>query len=450
MLNRLNIEAALPVVEKLKERNVRLLPKDNTPLMSLLLSVDRAGIDLSLAQNADMVSLVAERSKDVAHQLAMKDLVELGSQCVARTLDNARNVVLPHIKEMVTQVSNAAEGRRVSATMPYEIVMKEVPGVYTNQGILNLAARFNTQALTYPPARELAQVTLDDVVALAKTGMAGVDEDLYNLLSLNNNEGYATVQNLLLGKVGFGDIDYDYAAGVLVVANALYNEPTAGIKLGLADYNAEVNRLIFAAAAMVKSKAESYRRTRELGTLYVPGKNSITQVVVMGDAYRTLLDKGLTPETVLGNEMAGRRYTAGQLIENKTTLEQIYQREMTLRALRTQTEMFGITRNVIEQLISGEIAKLDGEAVNKAELFRRLKAEVNLLTEQRIGDLYSVLTDIVCNVFYPETDARTVILYINQVGAQFGPEADAREIALLATIKYVNSWMASQLCIAQA
>lgn len=450
MLNRLNIEASLPVVEKLKERGVRLLPKDNTPLMSLLLSVDRAGVDLSLAGNSDMVSLVAERSKDVAHQLAMKDLVELGSACVARTLDNARNVVLPHIKELVAQVSSAAEGRRISATMPYEIVMKEVPSVYTNQGILNLAQRFNTDALTYPPARELSQVTLDEVIELAKTGMSGVDEDLYNLLSLNNNEGYATVQNVLLGKVAFGDIDFDYAAGVLVVANAIYNEPGAGVKLGLADYNTEVNRLISAAAAMVKGKAESYRRTRELGTLYVPGQTSVTQVVVMGEAYRALLDKGLTPETVLGNEMAGRRYSAGQLIENKVALEQIYQREMTLRALRTQTEMFSITRNVIHQLIGSEIAKLDGETVNKEVLFQRRDAELNKLTEQRIGDLYGVLTDIVCNVFYPESDARSVILFINQVGAQFGPEADAREIALLATIKYVNCWIASQLCLAQA
>jgi hypothetical protein len=36
------------------------------------------------------------------------------------------------------------------------------------------------------------------------------------------------------------------------------------------------------------------------------------------------------------------------------------------------------------------------------------------------------------------------------VGEQFGPDADPREIALLATIKYVNCWMSSQMVVAQA
>jgi hypothetical protein len=199
----------------------------------------------------------------------------------------------------------------------------------------------------------------------------------------------------------------------------------------------------------VLSKIESYKRTRELGQLYVPNQRSITQVVVMGEAYRKLLDAGLSPEALLGNEMAGRRYTAGQLIENKTTLEQIYNREMNLRSLKTQTEMFGITRNVIDVVIRSEIAKA-GEDVNKALLLERLKTAIEKLDERNSTDLYQVLTDVVCNVFYLETDARSVIMIINTVGAQFGSEADPREVALLATIKYVNNWIANQLVICAA
>jgi hypothetical protein len=290
---------------------------------------------------------------------------------------------------------------------------------------------------------------IDDVISAAKTGMNGVDDDLHALLSLNNNEGYATVMDVLAGRKAFGDIDFDYAAGVMVVAQAIYNEPGEGVRMGLNDYQTEVNKLLQASGAMVLSKIENYRRVRELGTLYLPTKTSITQAVVMGEAYRALLDKGLTPEALLGNEMAGRRYTAGQLIENKTALEAIYNREMNLRALKTQNEMFGITRDVINTAFTIEIMSLDGE-VDKQVLRDRLRLEIDKLNEARCADLYQVITDIACAVFYAESDARSVIMIINRVGVQFGAEADPREIALLATIKYVNNWFASQLLICAA
>lgn len=450
MLNRTSIEAALPVAQKLKERGLRLLPKDNTPLMSLMLSCNRNGVETELTANSDLVALVGARSQEVGHALAMKDLVELGSQSVSRCLDNARNTVLPHIKTLVERLTESVEGRRVAACSPYEIVMKEIPAVFTNQAILGMAQRVNTQGITYPPARAINVMVLDQIITLAKTGMAGVDDDVAASLSINNNEGYAAIMDVLAGRKAFGDIDFDYAAGLLVVCNAIYNEPSDGVSMGLNEYQAEVNKLILACSAMVLSRIATYKHSREVGLLYVPIQTSITQVVVMGEAYRKLLDQGLSPEALLGNEMAGRKYSQGQLIENKLALEAIYAREMNLRALRTANEMFGITRNALSTLLYTEIGTLDPESVDVGILRSRLQQELERLTESRCADICQVMTDVVCNVFYPESDARSVIMIINRVGAQFGGDADPREIALLATIKYVNNWMASQLCITSA
>lgn len=449
MLNRTSIEAALPVAQVLGDKDLRLLPSDGTPMMSLLMATDRAAIDLSLTENCDMISLIGERSKQPAHQLAMADLVDLGSKSVGRILDNARNVVIPHIKEVMATVTSTVEGRRVAAISPYEIVMKEIPAVYSNQGILNLAKRFNTTSQLYPVPRELALLTMDDVIELVKTGMAGVDNELHNLLSLSGNEGYSVLIDVFSGRKAFGDIDFDYAAGVLVVAQALYDEPREHVQLGLNEYNTHVNEMIKAASAMTLTKVEQYRRLREIGALYLPNQTSITQVVVLGESYRKLLDAGLTPEALIGNEMAGRQFTAGQLIENKVKLEQIYNREMNLRALHTQSEMFRITRDSVEAVIRTEINK-SPEGADTQLMKQRLSKYLTTMSERNSTNLYQVVADVVCNVFYLETDARSVIMIINTVGEQFGPEADPREVALLATIKYVNNWIASQLTVCMA
>lgn len=450
MLNRVCIDAAAPVALKISENNVRLLPKENTPMMSLALSISRTGLDFQLAENSDIAAIVSQRSQDDTHRAVMTDTVNLATQCVGRVIDNARNIVLPHVHEIVKKVEASVEGRRLVATSPYEVVMKEIPAVYTNQGIFNLAERYPSDGLSYPPARQLAVMDLDKIQQIAKTGMDGVDEDLDRLLSLNNNEGYATVLDVLAGRKAFGDIDFDYAPGVMVIAQAIYDEPTEGLEIGLNDYNTAVNALIYAAAAMTRARTEQYRRSRELGTLYVPNQTSITQVVVMGEAYRKLLDAGLSPEALIGNEMSGRRYSAGQLTENKDQLEAIYNREMNLRALKTQGEMFVITRNAIDQVLRSDIGMTDMEGADKALLMARVKSCVDSLTEHHCSNLYRAVVHLVCAVFYPETDANKYIAILNQVGEQFGPDADAREVALLATIKYVNVWIASQLVVAQA
>ena len=125
MLNQVSVEAALPVAQKLQEKGLRLLPKDGTPLMSLLLASDGTGIDHELNANSDLVGIVCSRSKSVAHQLAMQDLVKLAAESVGMTLSNARNVVIPHIRDLFEQVTASVEGRRVAACSPYEIVMKD-------------------------------------------------------------------------------------------------------------------------------------------------------------------------------------------------------------------------------------------------------------------------------------------------------------------------------------
>jgi hypothetical protein len=450
MLNRIAIEAAFPVAQRLDERGLRILPSQNSPLMSLTLAVDNTLVDRSLVENTDIISVLQSRAGDDAHRIAKADIIRLASASVSRLHDISRNQVLPAIKELAGKVQEYVNVRRLEASLPYSVVMREIPAVYSNPALRQLAERYPTPSQMDYVVRNLAPVTLDRVKELVKTGMAGFDAELDLSLSLKNNEGYAAVMDVLQGRVGVQAVNQDYLPGVLVAAQSIYDEPEPGVNLTLVEYNDNVNRLLGKCAQLLRGAMMRYAEQEKLGILYsTDGRESLTQIVVMGKTYRALLEKGLTPEALIGNEMASRRFTQGQLIENKTILETIYNREMNLQAVKVQTSMAGIVRDALRGVIGTELAARDmgDEAVDANKRLVELTGKVN---SSNCDDLNTLVTEIVCEVFYPRTDALTFIRLMNRVGSTLAADTDPREVALMATIKYVNFWLCRQLGLAQA
>lgn len=450
MLNRIAIEAAFPVAQRLEERGLRILPSQNSPLMSLTLAVDNTLVDNSLAENTDVIAVLQSRAGGDAHRVAKADIIRLASASVSRLHDISRNQVLPAIKELASKVQEYVNARRLEASLPYQIVMREIPAVFTNPGLRQLAERYPTPSQLDYVVRNLAPITIDRVKELVKTGMAGLDQEMDLCLSVKNDEGYAAVMDVLGGRVGVNAINPDYLPGVLVAAQSIYDEPEPGVNLTLVEYNDQVNRLLGKTAQLLRGAFMRTDEADKLGVLYTAeGRDSLTNIVVMGKPYRAMLEKGLTPEALIGNEMASRRFTQGQLIENKAILEQIYNREMNLQAVKVQTSMASIVRDALRGIIGTELAARDmGDAAISANA--RLIELVGKVNGNNCDDLNTLVTEIVCEVFYPKTDALTFIRLMNRVGGTLAADTDPREIALLATIKYVNFWLCRQLGLAQA
>lgn len=450
MLNRTSIEAALPVAQRLDERKLRILPNQNTPVMSLMLSIDSTMVENDLGENADLITVLQGRANTDAHRLAKADIIKLASLSVSRLHNVVRDEVLPKIKEVAAVVQEYVNQRRVAAVLPYSVVMKEIPAVYSNVTLKQIAERYPVPSNIDVQARDLAPITLDRLKDLCKTGMAGFDAELDVVLSMDNDLGYAEVLNVLSGKKSVQELHVDYLPGVLVAGQAMYDEPEAGVNMSLVEYNERMNRILGRAAQLCRGAMLRYQEAENLGTLYsIDGRNSITTIVVMGKAYRKLLEAGLTPEAVIGNEMSGRRFTQGQLIENKAALEAAYGREMNLRSIKVQAEMAGIVRDAIMMAVGGEITRSDlGEAGEKASAtLREMVAKIN---QHNCEDLNQLVTEVVCMVFYPMTDAITFIRLMNRAGAALDADADPREVALMATFKYINHWLCRQIGLIDA
>ncbi|MCY1334668.1 hypothetical protein D9M69_204320 [compost metagenome] len=328
--------------------------------------------------------------------------------------------------------------------------MKEVPAVYSNVTLKQIAERYPVPSNVDVQARDLAPITLDRLKELCKTGMAGFDSELDLILSLENDRGYAEVLAVFIGTKAVQEIHVDYLPGVLVAGQAIYNEPEPGVNLTLGEYNERINRILGRAGQLCRGAMSRYQEAEKLGTLYsADGRNSITTIVVMGKAYRKMLEAGLTPEALIGNEMTGRRFTQGQLIENKAVLEQAYSREMGLRALKVQAEMAGIVREAIGSIVQNCILAEDlGE--DSAAASAKLREMVAKINQHNCDNLNQLVTEVICMVFYPKTDAITFIGLMNRVGASMDADTDPREVALMATFKYVNHWLCRQIGLIDA
>ena len=445
MLNRIAIEAALPVAQRLEERKLRILPGQDSPLMSLTLGIDNVLVDHSLSANTDIVAVLQARAGSDEHRVAKADIIKLASLSVTRLHDITRNQVLPEIKDVAAKVQEYVNARRIEAVLPYTIQMKEIPAVFSNPALGELVNRYPVPSNVDYAVRPLAAVTLDRVKELTKTGMAGLDSELALGLSLKNDEGFAAVMGVLSGSIIVSAINPDYLPGVLVAAQSIYDEPEPGTNMSLAEYNDHVNRLLGKTAQLLRGAMLRYNEQEKLNILYSSeGRDSLTTIIVMGKPYRALLEKGLTPEALIGNEMAARRFSQGQLIENKTVLEQIYHREMNLQSVKVQSSMATIVRDALRITVGQHLAARDmGEEASAANA--KLLDLVSRVSERNCDDINVLVTEVVCEVFYPKTDALTFIRLMNRVGATLSADTDPREVALMATIKYINHWLCRQL-----
>lgn len=448
MLSRIAIEAAYPVMQRLEEKKLQVLPTDDSPLQNLIMALGPA----AFTEGPGVAEVLQARSKDDLHHRAKETVVELASASVARVHDMTRNTVLPMIKEVSAAVEAHVNPRRVEAILPYRITMKEIPQIYSNPALAAMVKRFPAPGGNGAyVSRVVAEVTVDRIKELCKTGMAGVDSEIDLTLSLGKDEGYAAIQQVLNGNLALEKAHVDYLPGLLVTAQAIYNEPEPGVNMTMAEYNEHVNRLLIKTAHLIRGAQSRYQIAEKAGTLYtVEGRHVLSNITVYGKAYRALLEKGLTPEALIGNEMAGRRFNQGQLIESKAALEAIYHREMNLRNLKVQAEMAGLVREAIAKVVGDEIRKRDFSVAESETATIKFRDMLKLINEHNCSDVHQLVTSIVCEVFYPGTDSLTFINLINHCGKQANADTDIREITLMATIKYVNQWLIRQMGIAQA
>ena len=462
MLSKNELEFVAPLALRFANDGKVAVPLDDSPLDNLMRGCSLNGHfvngktldDYSLQEVFDCVETesgarVADGQSE--HSNAMDTVTQMVAKGVSSLLDTTRNIVVPDIKDVITKVQQLADGYVTNTMDPFTVVMKESPKVYWDPLLIELVERFSETPAREVQRRQLPTLDGEALKKKIQTGADGFDNLIEELLG---EDGYHWVNETFSGNVELNQLHPDYAIALHLLCKNMHDDPAEGTRLSLMDYNDYISRMIEQSGRIAYHALETHRRRRKLGSLYVGPSRMVDgyrEIEVDGEVYRKLLDEGLVPEVLFGNELSGRRYMANQLLEVKDELLNLYNREMRLRSTRHRLEQTNKLREYLEKVVSLMINERDEDQLpaDRAALHKRLADYVRSINDHEFDNLSMLCRNIVCHVFYAHTDAKRLLVIGDRIGSEY-PDVDPREIMLMATIEYISMWVAKQIRLDRA
>lgn len=458
MLDTQSAQTAIDLTLETAGKGIMLAAVPDTALSLLCRQSPLELTDRSSDSLNDAAAEMVNMTRGEEHAAVLKSVTENAADVVRRTLDLARNTVNPHIRRVVDTYKELVAAGSV-ATSPYNVLPTYLPDVFKTDAAERLLSPYasatpasidgNPSFGAYSPdeIRELVRLTND----------GEFNELVDELLMDNNGRVLSEVQQALEGQLNYKRISPEAALPLLIVLKNI-ETPKEGVSDNLSNYNAA--REIFA-ANVGKLAATSIGRVNQdtLGNvLYpiVPDKDP-NKILVNGEVYARLIARGLSVEAVIGNELLGRKFRGENLVDPDNIQEMLgaYNRDKSIRQQAHEVKKAQISRKAILDALRTDHAFVNGEGGglqlpndNATISWVRLRDYVDNLFSgpAAMAEPGLIIASTIVNVWYGHTDVGRVISAMLTV-EKASPNLDEREIATLATLRYIADWVASQIVV---
>ncbi|MGG4591711.1 hypothetical protein ACLPJK_25990 [Pseudomonas aeruginosa] len=449
MLNSAIVYAALPLAIKQSELGVQLRARDDTALDFLTKACAVGAVVDTEGNGFDQEALpgiLLARSEIEDHTDTCDAVVRSAAQAVTRLVGVARRIVMPDVKVLYEKVKSEIDLRLARLTEPYAIEAVITPPLFKNPLVLDQLEKYENAEQNNDVSIEFPALSKDEIRQKIATGNVDLDKQV---LATLGEGGLESIGRVWEGSTSIGFIEPDYCYALYLLARAMYDEPQEGVKLSLSQYNAQVSWLIEQSALRFLRVMQTTARDSRLKLLYKGCRLDSDQKVILVDnnVYVELLERGLSPEAVIGNEMLGRKYSVEELLTEPvaTKVKETYTTNMEVAYATHKVESFEIARNAIGRILSYEISARAEELVVQPEVLQqRLLDKLSLLCEEDIRCLPELMRDLVCDVFYAHTDVKRYLRLLDNIGKQ-RPDLDGRNAALIALIEYTTAYVAQSI-----
>lgn len=458
MLDTRAAQTAIDLTLETSSKGIMLAAIPDTPLALLcrqtpLELTDRTADTLSAAAE-EMVNL----TRGEEHASVLTSVVSMAAESVRRTLDLARNTTMPHIRRVIglfdEYVSTEAQARS-----PYNVLPVYLPDVFKTDTAERLLSGYGSilpQSVDGNPF--FGKFSPDEIRELVRVTNDGEFNELIDeLLMADNGKVLAEVGAALEGLLNVKRISPDAALPLLIVLKNI-ETPKEGVSNNLSKYNAD--REIFAAnvGKIAATQVARVTQSTQTSALYpVTGDDVATNIRVNGEAYAKLLARGLSVEAVIGNELLGRKYRGELMVTEEALKEMVgaYNRDKSIRMQAHEVRKAQVIRKgVLESLRSdhayvtgdGNGMQVAGDDAGRSWIRLREFVDALYASPAQGAEPAVIIAATICNVWYGHTDAGRVIAAMMSV-EKSNPSLEPREVATLATLRYISDWVASQIAV---
>lgn len=457
MLDQNVLNEAIGLTQVLSDKGVQLGVIPDTPLALLVRATPTLALKAEETSYSGLIENLVELSREDDHAELLREAVDLASQGVRNTLNYTRNTVMPHLRKVIQAHADrvAAVGE---AKMPYNIVASYTPEIYKVHAGVDFARQYeNSPAPVTQRLVNLGKLDGNDIVQLTRlTDDGDFNESMEDLLTANGGEGIQAIQKVLEGICTVDQIDPIYSLPLAILLRNM-ETPKEGVALNLTDYNAARAVVGNAAGKIALTLVERLDHQVRSSVLYAKLlRDDPKTIEVVGEVYRVLLEKGLTAEQVIANELLNRKYRGLTLLEPdvQEELNEIYKRDQAARQQAHQLNLRQVSREAVlnvlrddqrERAEKGEWV-IEGDSPEKS--WSRLKTVVDkIYTNSTIDPEPSlVIAAVLCAVWYAHTDAMRYIDIMFDI-EKWRPELPKEQIATLAALRYIAEFFGSMIAV---
>lgn len=463
------INEAIASTVVLDSKDLFLVPESGSPLERLVtLSniIQTNTTDVEFTPNAQLMS---EDTLTVAdeHGVELNKFAEDIAANVSNHLSFAKNIVKPIIEASVDRIKLSWDA--ISANVPsLNIVKKYLPEVADVAAFQDIVMDYKN--VPYIPYGELIPNTIDlsapEIIELIKTGNVDIDNSiaLFNsrlgdefILNIFNSIFKFTdrsIQELLNDR----DIGGDVASLVFLICNKLYDNPLPGIEMQLAKYNEVIDMLRKQAAYQLNYIYYTTESRNKSGQLVIV--NTQAAIVVDGYIYDKWVSAGGSDTVLFGNACHAKpELFIEDINERKQEYIDRWTQECNLIITRNNVQshvkkkeviylsIVNVVKENFDLCYSHLVPEGTTPYVNIPEyknFLDKIAKEVNELKDSDMLNLWSLVTDLVCDTVFYYTASKDIFKGVEEA-MKVNKDLTIREALLLSTIKYVVDYVINQI-----
>lgn len=483
MINSPTFNATHALSEKLAGAKIGLTPRPNTILAACIeasktpMAYDHSNDNWQEAWNGSLAAMPVWGTRDNVtlddddggktvviptslHESTMNEATQVATTAVVTALAAARNVHKPIIADYIDRVTKQIEVAN-QIVEPIELVDVHLNPAWDEPAVRALINRYGKgqRRSTVPRADIPAIAAPADIDAQVRTGSSQLDKSYAELLreaGLSNADVFNSIFNSsgqIGGAIANVWINRNKMLAQLIFISILNDQPPEGTGMSKSRWETLCGRMILALAYECYYHLTEEESIRENKVLVANVDVKAGKIYLHGAVYDQWLDDGGVPELIYGAYLEDGRtgdIKYDKLLDNKERFLASWRRYHSAKATRDEQQMVTRVKDAMLNAI-GDVAKtIDLSAcyanASAANLVERGYTVVRgLLGSDWTKDIGLACLQVACDVFFPHTPTKRLLLRINALVNERSMEGE--EAAAIATIEYMNDWLAGQLML---